>query len=139
MLHNTFEDIQKLDGVKASGSYTNQHPLFDENITILFHNGYRLISSKSVLGQTIELGSLYNPETEPSFTAHIYHENAMYPHIKNDIFKEQNGITHELSTDEFLNTIGTFVSKEVMEFLSKRHESIAFTVLYNNVGSTKMP
>lgn len=130
MLYNTFESLETIDGVESVDSEYNQHPLFDDEITIFFKSGYRLISSKSLLGQTIEL-TPFNDELEnaPTLVAQIYHDIGLGFSAKNDIYQLQNGKQETIDVAEFSKSITQIIGNEIMNFLKERHKSIPFKSL----------
>ncbi len=133
----TFEKIRKIEGIRYAGSEYENSPLHDPNITIFFHNGYRLISAKSTLGQTIELEpfdeKLLN-SAMPTFKAFIFHDIAEFKHKpENEIFELQNDIKIPIDISTFAQKITDIVGEEVKNFLQERHESIPFRTFTNRL------
>lgn len=134
MLYQSFKEIQALENVKSAGSDTDKNPLFDESVTLFLENGYRLISTKSLLGQTLELEPFdENVKSQPTYKAEIYHDIDILPNKpKNRIFEVKNGISKDISIDEFIMEVTPILGSDVSEFLKQRHESLPFRKIYIN-------
>lgn len=137
-MYNAFQEIEKLAGVESAGSDVNENPLHDESVTIYLKNGYRLISTKSLLGQTIELDPFSDTldSSTPSFKAELYHkiETPFHYQPKNEIYKLHNNLRRRISLEKFIEQVNAIISQELNEFLKQRHESVPFRVIHPPIG-----
>lgn len=127
MQFNIFADIEKLEGVDIADSNLNNSPLLDPNVTLLLKNGYKVISAKSLVGQSIELLN-----SEVTYIAYVYHalniDGSATLQPDNAFYKLENGTKTDISFLEFQQVLGDVVGEQVMGFLSQRHESIPFLI-----------
>lgn len=135
MRFETINEIKQIDGVKAAGTDTNLNPLHDESVTFFLKNGYRLISTKHFLGQTIELEPFDNKvEGQPSYFAEIYHENEGFlsgsPQDK--IYQRIDGVQKDIQLSSFIENVSKIISNELSQFLKLRHEILPFQVTSSN-------
>lgn len=141
-MYKTIDDIEKLDNVESAGSNVDENPLRDANLTIFLKNNYRLISTKSMLLQTIELEP-FNidldeelDESACTFKAEIYRALGSYSYTgnylsspDNKIYQEKNGVKTNLSLEEFSSKLHHILGSAIFDFLKERHSSIPFKVI----------
>ena len=127
--YEDFEELAKLNSVEAIGSDTNLNPLHDESVTIFLKNGYRIISTKSLFGQSLELEDL-NDAKKPIYKAEIYHQfTEDLPVPKNKFYQEEDGSIFKMKDEVFYSKISTIIGKEIYNYLAERHKSVpVFTV-----------
>jgi hypothetical protein len=121
----SYEDIKNMPGVKNAFSEFNANPLRDENITIFFNNGYRLISAKSPLGQSIELEPFDKKlsKTTSSYKAMFYQNRSKTETTQNATFTE-NDIS--INANDFSIKLNEIVGAQIFSFLSERHQTVEF-------------
>lgn len=137
MLYNTFDKIEALNGVKTAVSENDNSPLLDENITLFLDYGYRLISRKSLLGQSIEVAK-YDEQLDdyvPNLEALTYHNIDKVFGTKKIKQKDQFASYHEGAVDIidstlFMHSLSAVISNDVMMFLKKRHSSLPFFAIH---------
>jgi hypothetical protein len=138
---STYEDINKLKGVKSAFSEFNASPLHDANITIFFMNGYRLVSRKSILGQTIELQPFNNKllsSDSPGYAAYIVQRGFAESNPDNKIIEQRNGNDNNIDLENFAQNVSNIIGKDVFDFLTQRHASIPFTAAQTNADKCKI-
>lgn len=131
-MYDTIDDIEKLAGVKCAGSDREESALHDPSLTIFLTNGYRLISEKSMLGQSIELEAFNKAvdKSAPAFKAEIYHSlGGSYESPDNNIYQEQNGVQTKISLETFISEVHNIIGQEIFDFLKERHSSVPFRVV----------
>src|SRR5262245_27994985 len=127
MIYNNFDEISKLPLVKCVESDANIHPLHDESVTVFLTNGYRLISTKSILGQSLELEPFKAATAQnPILKAEIYHQvESGIPKPKDQLYQEIAGKTQAMKSDNFSKLVEGIVGAPLFEYLKQRHQSIA--------------
>lgn len=129
----TFDDINKLEGVRCAGSEEEKDPLHDSNLTLFLENGYRLISTMTALGQTLELEPFDDGiSSSPSFKAQIYHNAfALMPKPQDKAIQIRNGIQSDIHLETFIDEMAAILSQEVIGFLKERHAMLPFRSIKN--------
>lgn len=122
-------DLEALKDVVKYGSDAESDPLNDESVTLFLKNGYRLISTKDINGQSLQLVP-FDGEAKlkraDSYEATIFHE-IVNLNTPADIFeKVVDGIRKTISSQEFMDALSKIVSNETMDYLEKRHNIIVF-------------
>lgn len=131
----TFQYLESLDGVDSVDSEYEQSPLNDPDLTLFFKNGYRLISKKCTLGQTLELepvdDDLLDLAVAPSYKAEIYHNVIKGCKTEDKFVEMRNDNETAIDIETFAQEVTDIVGKEVKDFLKDRHQSIPFRTIQN--------
>ncbi len=128
MNYDTYEKIEKLSDVKHAGSEYNKDPLLDECVTIFLKSGYRIISTKSLLGQALELDPFpqNNNNPQPSYKVEIYYKLDTIENPEDSFVKLQHNEKKRIDLNSFLEDVSKIVSPDVLDFLKARHEKTVF-------------
>jgi hypothetical protein len=133
--YKTFEDLEKIDGVRCAASEQMNNPILDTSVTIFLKNGYRVISTKDLFGQTLEVDPFEKIVIEnPSLKAMVF--NNSVPLMANKViempqprfYKVENGVEEDITQTLFVEMISPILGEELLSFITARNDIIPYYV-----------
>jgi ApbE superfamily uncharacterized protein (UPF0280 family) len=134
-----FDDIEKLDNVKSVGSEEQTSPLQDSDVTLFLKNQYRVITTKSVLGESITIESTdkssvlaYRAMAINSIATAYAGITSNKPKVTQTYEKRAREQYEKISKEEFGNAVHALVGPAVWDYLQSRHSGSFVHVTQGN-------
>ena len=129
-----FDDIQKMPSVAQVGSDLSNSPTQDPSLTVFLKNGYRLISTKSALGSSIEAEAF---DEECKKNSEVQYCSAEMHNPINGISRSKDNFSKKIQSpdgeqntipttkDDFFNSLEKIIDdKQLYNFLQDRHKNV---------------